>query len=99
MTGGALAGLEHPLPLAGVDGGYGGTAAVMGYDSETSSSPMCMHFTLVTSSSLSLTSFAIYLDSLILEREGSAFLRNKWKDKELTNWCGGTGSLRRQRRR
>jgi hypothetical protein len=38
---------------------------------------------------------AIYPNSLILEREGLAFLRKR-KDEELTNWSGGTGSSRRR---
>jgi hypothetical protein len=91
----------------------GRTAAVMGYDNETSSSPTCMHFTLGTMSSSSLmcmmpnSSFIIsniiyknmqiYPNSLILEREGSVFLKKR-KDKELINWRGKTGPSRRRRR-
>jgi hypothetical protein len=39
---------------------------------------------------------AIYPNSLILERDGSTFLRKK-KDEELTNWSSGTGSSWRRR--
>jgi hypothetical protein len=90
----------------------GRTTAVIGCDSETSSFPTCMHFTLGTSSSTSLTcvmpnsSFIvsniicknpIFTNSLILERVVSAFLRKK--GEEPTNWHGGTGLSRRRRRR
>jgi hypothetical protein len=37
----------------------------------------------------------IYPNSLILEREGSTFLK-KEKNEELTIWRGGTGPLRRR---
>jgi hypothetical protein len=39
----------------GTSSSSGGTVAVLGSDSKTSSSPTCMHFTLETSSSSSLT--------------------------------------------
>jgi hypothetical protein len=41
---------------------------------------------------------AIYPNSLILEREVSAFLRKR-KGEELTNWRGGTYPSKRRRRR
>jgi hypothetical protein len=46
---------------------------------------------------MSSAKIAIYPNSLILERGSSAFLRKKRKDKESTNWSGGTDSSRRQR--
>jgi hypothetical protein len=45
---------------------------------------------------MSYAKTAIYPNSLILEGEGSSFLRKKRKDEELTIWTGGTSSSRRQ---
>jgi hypothetical protein len=92
---------------------FGGTATEGPCRIGTSSSTMCMHFTLGTSSSSSpmcampnssfivsniICKNAIYPNSLILER-GLGVFEKKKKGKELTNWHDGTYPSRRRWRR